>query len=157
MRIRRVFVMAMIVAVTAGLHAQATPNFAGTWVFNVAKSRNLGPMTALEDTLTISQTPTELVIKDSSLFQGQQDSRELHYNLTGTATTNEGPMGDRNETVATWENGALVTTWTRDGSVAGTKSVMTERRTLSADGKSMSVESKRGANPPVVMVFDRRS
>jgi hypothetical protein len=52
--------------------------------------------------------------------------------------------------------GKLVATWTRDGAVAGTKSVMTETRSLSTDGKTMSVESARGANPPLVMVFDRR-
>jgi hypothetical protein len=65
-------------------------------------------------------------------------------------------MGDRNETVAKWIDGKLVSTWTRDGAVAGTKSVMTETRSLSADGKTMSVESARGANPPLVMVFDKR-
>jgi hypothetical protein len=152
----RVFVIGTIVAATAGLHGQSTPDFAGKWVLNPAKSKNLGMMAALEDTLTISQTPTELAIKDDSSFQGQQGSRELHYNLAGKATTNEGPMGDRNETVAKWAGGKLVTTWTRDGAVAGTTSVMTETRSLSADRKTMTVESVRGANPPLVMVFDKR-
>jgi hypothetical protein len=156
MKTRRVFVIGVLMAATAGLHGQSAPNFAGKWVLNAAKSKNLGMMAALEDTLTISQTPTELVIKDDSSFQGQHNSRELHYNLTGKTSTNEGPMGDRNETVAKWMGGTLVATWTRDGAVAGTKSVMTEARSLSGDGKTMTVESARGANPPLVMVFDRR-
>ncbi|HEX7137836.1 MAG TPA: hypothetical protein VF219_08320 [Vicinamibacterales bacterium] len=152
----RVFVIAIMVAATAGLHGQSTSSFAGKWALNTGKSRNLGMMATLEDTLTISQTSTELVIKDDSSFQGRQNSRELHYNLTGKSTTNEGPMGDRNETVAKWIDGKLVTTWTRDGAVAGTTSVMTETRSLSADGKTMTVESARGSNPPLVMVFDKR-
>ncbi len=156
MKTWRVFVIGITLAATAALHGQSTPNFAGKWVLNAGKSKNLGMMAALEDTLTISQTPTELVIKDDSSFQGRQNSRELRYNLAGKATTNEGPMGDRNETVAKWMDGKLVTTWTRDGAVAGTKSVMTETRSLSADGKTMSVESARGANPPLVIVFDKR-
>jgi hypothetical protein len=157
MKVWRVFVIMNVVAATAGLHGQATPNFAGKWALNTSKSRNLGMMAALEDTLTISQTSTELVIKDDSSFQGQQNSRELHYNLTGKTTTNEGPMGDRNETVARWIDGKLVVTWTRDGAVAGTKSVMTETRSLSNDGKTMTVESARGSTPPLVMVFDKKS
>src|SRR2546426_8808608 len=141
MKTWRVCVIGIIVVAAAGLHGQVTPNFAGKWVLNTSKSRNLGMMAALEDTLTISQTPTELVIKDDSSFQGQRNSRELHYSLSGKTTTNEGPMGDRSETVAEWMDGKLVATWTRDGAVAGTKSVMTETRTLSGDGKTMTVES----------------
>jgi hypothetical protein len=151
-----VCVIGMIGGATAALHGQPAPNFSGKWVLNTAKGKNLGMMAALEDTVTISQTPAELVIKDSSSFQGRENTRELHYDLTGKTTSNEGPMGERSETVARWVDGKLVTTWTRDGAVAGTKSVMTETRSLSTDGKTMSVESARGANPPVVMVFDRR-
>jgi hypothetical protein len=160
MRSWRVCVTGVVVAIIGGaaaaLHGQPAPNFSGKWVLNTAKGKNLGMMAALEDTLTISQTPAELVIKDSSSFQGQQNTRELHYDLTGKTTANEGPMGERSETVARWMEGKLVATWTRDGAVAGTKSVMTETRSLSTDGKTMSVESARGANPPLVMVYDRR-
>ena len=156
MKTWRVFVIGVILAATAGLNGQSTPTFAGKWVLNTAKGKNLGMMAALENTLTISQTPAELVIKDDSSFQGQKNTRELRYDLTGQPTTNEGPMGDRNETVAKWTDGKLVATWTREGAVAGTKSVMTETRSLSSDGKTMSVESARGTNPPMVMVFDKR-
>jgi hypothetical protein len=143
-------------AAPGGLLGQSPPNFSGKWALDTAKSKNLGMMATLEDTLTISQTAAALVIKDDSTFQGQKNSRELRYDLTGKATTNEGPMGDRNETVAKWVDGKLVTTWTRDGAVAGTKSVMTETRSLSADGKTMSVESVRGTNPALVMVYDKK-
>jgi hypothetical protein len=156
MRSRRWLVIGAIASISVALQGQSTTNFSGTWVLNTGKSRNLGMMAALENTLTISQTPTALVIKDDSSFQGQKNSRELRYDLTGRVTTNEGPMGDRSDTVAKWTGGKLVTTWTRDGAVAGTKSVMTETRSLSVDGRTMSVESVRGANPSLVMVFDKR-
>jgi hypothetical protein len=40
--------------------------------------------------------------------------------------------------------------------VAGTKVSRTETRWLSADGKAMSVQTVRGENKPVIMVFDRK-
>jgi hypothetical protein len=138
------------------VRARAPTNFSGTWALNASKSKNLAMMSTLQTTLTISQTPTALVIKDVSSFQGQQSTRELHYDLTGKATTNEGPMGDRNETVTKWVGGSLVATWTAEGAVAGTKVVRTETRSLSADGKIMTVESVRGTNTPLVMVFDKK-
>ena len=148
--------ISLVVICATSVSAQKAPDFSGRWELNTSKSQNLGMMAALHDTLIITQTPTALVIKDASTFQGQANARELRYDLTGKAVSNDGPMGDHNETVAAWMNGALVTTWTKEGAVAGTTSVMTETRSLSADGKTMSVESKRGANPPLVMVFDKQ-
>jgi hypothetical protein len=144
------------IGLTASVAAQSPPVFTGTWVLNTAKSQNLGMMSALQDTLTISQTPARLAITDASSFQGQTNTRELQYDLTGKPTTNDGPMGDKNETVATWRAGTLVSTWTSQGAVAGTKVVRTETRSLSADGKTMTLQTVRGNNPPVIMVFDRK-
>ena len=152
-RIVAIFVVAIVSA--AMLHAETT-NFSGKWTLNTAKSKNLGMMSTLEDTLTISQTVTELVITDTSAFMGQQNTRQLRYSLEGKTTVNEGPMGDRNDTISKWVDGKLVSSWTRDGAVAGTKSVMTETRSLSADGKTMSVKSARGTAAPLVMVFEKR-
>lgn len=145
-----------LVVLAAAVSAQPQPNFSGTWVLNTAKSQNLGMMAALKDTLTISQSAQALVIHDVSSFQGQENTRELRYDLAGKATSNDGPMGDRNDTVAQWVAGKLVATWTRDGAVAGTKTVMTETRSISPDGRTMSVESARGASAPMIMVFEKR-
>ena len=144
------------VCLVAGVSAQSTPNFSGTWSLNTSKGQNLGMMTSMELTETVTQTPTELRMKDMSSFQGQDRTRELRYDLAGVPTINEGPMGDKSETVAKWSGDKLVTTWTSEGAVAGTKVVRTETRSLSADGKTMTVESVRGTNPPVVMVFERQ-
>ena len=142
--------------VVGAASAQPVTNFTGRWTLNTAKSRNLGMMAALKDTVTIAQTTSELVIHHTSSFQGRDNTRELRYDLTGKAVANDGPMGDHNETVARWVDGKIVTTWTRDGAVAGTKSVMTETRSLSADGKTMTLESVRGQSPAVVMVYDKQ-
>ena len=144
------------VCLAAAVSAQSTPNFSGTWAMNTSKGQNLGMMTSMQITEIVTQTPTELRMKDMSTFQGQDRTRELRYDLTGVPTVNEGPMGDESETVAKWSGDKLVTTWTSEGAVAGTKVVRTETRSLSADGKTMAVESARGTNPPVVMVFERR-
>jgi hypothetical protein len=148
-------IMLTACAVTT-MRAQANPNFSGTWVFNAARSGNIGMMATMEDTVTIVQTSALVTITDRARMQGQDSTRETHFDLTGKAATNLGPMGDRNETVAGWANRKLVVTWTADGAIAGTRIVRTETRSLSADGKTMTVESVRGGNAPIVMVFDKR-
>jgi hypothetical protein len=48
-------------------------------------------------------------------------------------------------------------TWTAEGAVAvGPKTVRKETRTIFADGKTMTVESVRGADAPIVMVFEKK-
>jgi hypothetical protein len=153
---KRMAVVSLLLCLVTVVSAQSVPNFSGRWVLNAAKGKNLGMMSALKDTLDISQTTKELVIHDTSSFQGRDNTRELRYDLTGKAVPNDGPMGDHNETTAKWVDGKIVATWTRDGAVAGTKSVMTETRSLSADGKTMTLESVRGESPAVVMVFEKQ-
>ena len=149
-------VVLLAVAAPASSHAQASPDFKGTWVLNTSRSKNIGMMSTLQDTVTIAQTAAEVTIKDQSSFQGQERTRELHYDLTGKPETNEGPMGDRSETVSKWVGDKLVTTWTSEGAVAGTKVIRTETRSLADGGKTMIVESVRGSNPPLSMVFERK-
>jgi hypothetical protein len=156
MKLRTLVLSLSLLILGLSLSAQAPANFAGTWVLNTAKGKNLGMMASLQDTVQISQTATELVVRHSSSFQGQPNTRELRYALDGKAVMNDGPMGDHNDTVAKWVGRTLVTTWTKEGAVAGTTSVMTETRSLSSDGKTMSLESVRGSNAPVVMVYERQ-
>jgi hypothetical protein len=65
-------------------------------------------------------------------------------------------MGDPNQTVTKWVGTTLETTWTRDGAVAGTKSVSQETRWLSDSGKTMSDQYARGSKDPMVIVFDKQ-
>ena len=58
--------------------------------------------------------------------------------------------------IAKWVNGKLVVTWTSEGAVAGSTTVKTETRWLSADGNEMSVETARANKPPMVLVYDKQ-
>jgi len=150
------FGTALGVGFAVALTAQSAPNFSGTWIFNPAQSRNLGMMAELQDTVTIEQTSSQITITDHSTMRGQSSTREVRFDLAGKPTANAGPMGDQNETVAKWQDGKLVVTWTADGAVAGTKVVRTETRALSPDGRTMTVESVRGSTAPLVMVFEKK-
>jgi hypothetical protein len=136
--------------------AFAATDFSGTWSLNVSKSRNIGMMSTMQITLKISQTANEIIVSELAKFNGQDRTRELHYDLSGKSKANTGPMGDPSGTVSKWAGSALETTWTQDGAVAGTKVVRTETRSLSDDGKTMSDEFVRGSNPPMILVFDRQ-
>jgi hypothetical protein len=145
-----------VVLFVCSVSTQPFPNFSGTWIFNPARSQNIGMMASLEDTATIVQTLEQLTISDRARMQDQDSTRELRFDLGGKPVMNAGPMGDQNETVAKWRGSMLVVTWTADGAIAGTKVVRTETRSLSADGRTMTVESVRGSTAPVVMVYDKR-
>ena len=138
------------------LASAATPDFSGTWEFNAGRSKNVGMMAAMQSTAAIQQTAALLTEKDHSVMNGQPSDHETRYDLKGKDASNEDFMGVKNVTVSHWDDGKLVTTWTSEGAVSGTKVVRTETRSLSADGRTMTVESKRGSNPPIVMVYDKK-
>jgi hypothetical protein len=149
-------VILLVGVLFSGTPALAATDFSGTWSMNVAKSKNIGMMSSMQITLTIKQTANELIVSEFSKFNGQERTRELHYDLSGKSAANTGPMGDPNETVTKWAGSALETSWTGEGAVAGTKVVRTETRSLSSDGKTMSDEYVRGSNPAMVLVFDKQ-
>jgi hypothetical protein len=138
------------------LSTLAAADFSGTWVMNVSKSKNLGMMSSMQITLKIEQTQNSLKVIETTKFNGQDQVRELHYDLTGKSAANNGPMGDPNQTVTKWAGTTLETTWAQDGAVAGTKSVGQETRWLSDFGKTMSDQYARGSKDPMVIVFDKQ-
>jgi hypothetical protein len=107
-------------------------------------------------TSTVQQTASLVTIKDESKFMGQESIRNTRYDLGGKPAPNQNFMGENAETVTRWVGDKLVTTWKTEGAIAGTTVIRTETRSLSSDGKTMTLESVRGSNPPVVMVFDRQ-
>jgi hypothetical protein len=151
----KIGVLVICLASVAGF-AGKHPDFSGTWTFNAEKSKNVGMMSDMKLTQTIEQSSTSLDVASDSTFQGSNQQMKTHYDLTGKAAPNDSPMAGPSETVSKWDGNRLVTTWTSKGAVAGTTSVRTETMFLSPDGKSMSLESVRGSNPPIVMVFDKK-
>jgi hypothetical protein len=136
--------------------AAGRSDFSGTWEFNTDKSKNIGMMAQMKLLLSIQQSDAALDITARSTYQGKDQENKTHLDLSGSPATNESPMGGPAETVSKWDGSKLVTTWTSDSAVAGKKVVRTETRSLSPDGKVMMVESVRGSNPPIVMVFEKK-
>jgi hypothetical protein len=134
----------------------AQPSFSGKWEFNVAQSKNVGMMAQMKLTSTVQQTCDEMIITNVSVLDGKEQASELRFDLTGKPAPNKAPMEAPAETVTKWDGNRMVTTWTSAGSVAGTKTVRTETRSLSDDGRTMTVESRRGQSRAIVMVYDRK-
>jgi hypothetical protein len=147
-----------MLCITAGVaFAAEHANFSGSWEFNAEKSNNVGMMSQMKMIQTIEQSETVLDVHTHATFQGKDDDSKTHYDLTGKPASNESPMGGPAETVTKWQAGKLVTTWTSESAVAGgPKVVRNETRSLSADGKTMTVESVRGSSPALVMVFEKK-
>ena len=150
--------MIMVLCLFAGMALAADhANFAGSWQFNPEKSKNIGMMSQMKMVQTIEQSQSALDVTSHTTFQGQEQDSKTHYDLTGKSATNDSPMGGPAETIAKWEGGNIVTVWTSESAVAGgPKVVRTETRSLSGDGKTMTVESVRGSNPALVMVFEKK-
>ncbi len=146
----------LAVALTVAVPLIAQQDFSGKWEFNAAKSQNIGMMAAMKLIATVKQDSREMVITNVSNFNGREQSSETRLDLTGKPVPNKNPMEAMADTVTKWDGKILVTTWTSPGSIAGSTSVRTETRTLSADGRTMTVESRRGKQPPMVMVYDRK-
>jgi hypothetical protein len=155
MRLKHVVASLCFVAVAA--FAAEHSSFSGTWELDPGKSKNLGMMAQMKMSQAIEQSDTSLDVAIHTVFQGRDDDSKTHYDLTGKPAINESPMGGQAETVSKWDGGKLVTTWTSESAVAGgPRVVRTETRSLSSDGKTMTVESVRGSNAPLVMVFDKK-
>jgi hypothetical protein len=152
----KMFIPALFL-IAAVAFAQKHSDFSGSWQFNPEKSQNVGMMSQMKMTQTIEQSDSSLDVTTHSTFQGNDGESKAHYDLTGKAATNESPMGGPSETVSKWDGGKLVTTWTSESAVAGgPKVVRTETRLLSSDGKTMTVQSVRGSNSPLVMIFEKK-
>ena len=80
-------------ALTSVALAAGAPDFSGQWKLNAAKSTNLGMMAAVQQTVSITQSPAEMKLVEASDFQGQKSGRTLRYDLKGAPVMNEGGMG----------------------------------------------------------------
>jgi hypothetical protein len=144
---RSVMLFGLALSLAAGTAtAQDHPDFSGTWKLNQIKSDAApgrggqmgGPR---EITLTITQTADLLTIEQAM----GQNSRKVEYKLDGSESTNPGMRGGESKSTAKWDGKSLVieTTATFDGP-NGSMTVKTkEVRTLSDDGKTMTVTTTR--------------
>jgi hypothetical protein len=144
------------VILNGSILAADTPALTGTWIFKAEKSKGVGMMSAVAITTDITQTGSLLKVHETTVSQGREQKHDNIYDTAGAPKTNESPMGDSSSTVSHWENNKLITTWTATGAVAGTSVVRTETRSVSPDGKTMTVEWSRDGKTSMVMVFERQ-
>lgn len=90
--------------------------------------------------LVVVQTPAMLIVEQ----QSERGSRAATYRLDGEESSGAGPRGERTSR-SRWDGAALVTEGTQAVSTPRGDFSMefTERRTLSADGRTMTVETTR--------------
>ena len=145
-----------VLGLTLGAAAMAAPDFSGDWVFNNEKGENLGMVKSVKESVVIGQTAEKLTLDFTSTFMGSTTKRQVNYDLTGKPVPNQGAMGDKATTVARWDGDSLVVTWTSEGALPGSKNEKVETRTLSTDGKVMSVATARPNKPTMILVYEKK-
>ena len=148
-------VLALLTAAVV-MPASQSADFSGTWVFNPAKSQNLGMMAQMEMTAIIHQDQSELIEKIDATMMGQRQVQEIRLALDGKPVPNENYMGEKSITVTRWDGPKLITTWTTPGAVPGSTHTSTETRSLSPGGQALIVRTLRAGKPDVVMVYDKK-
>ena len=134
--------LALVIAVPFMGRAQTRPDFSGTWTFDEAKSDpapagrggggrgrglGLGAGAGTSGPVVIAQTATDITIGANTI------------KFDGSETTITGGRGGAARAKASWEGAQLVITSSLD--VRGFSVTTKEVRSLSADGKVMTVET----------------
>ncbi|HEX3748582.1 MAG TPA: hypothetical protein VHW09_31860 [Bryobacteraceae bacterium] len=121
----------------AALPALANPNFTGDWKLNPTKSA-FGDFPA-PDSMSIKVDHAEPKLTTVSKQSGQMGDVEMHatYTTDGKECTNEGFQGAPMKSVVKWDGDTLgIDT---KGQFGDTDFTMTQKWTLSADGKTLTV------------------
>jgi hypothetical protein len=158
--------------------AQSRPDFTGTWVRSLSKSKNnRWPLGTALVTLTILHHEPEIKITRKSDLRGKETIIEGLYYTDGRGENNSarfqgvvslgvpgqtGEMrprparGSDTRSKTKWEANKLVSRWTFTTEVLGNWVDMdvTEKRELSADGKTLTITTSFG-RPALTEVFDR--
>ncbi len=152
--------LAAVLGVAPAVVAQQRPDFSGTWRLNAEKSDAPGRPggEAMQNlTVTIVQTGDSLVIAQTVGGQG----RTIVQYFDGKPHTGPGARGGTMTSTSRWDGGSLVSEGSMNmetprGAMAVT---FKETRTLSADGKTMTVvttnETPRGERTRT-MVFEKQ-
>jgi len=136
---KRVLLLAFAAAVVLpfAVRAQSKPDFSGTWTLDASKSdapMGRGGRGGAAGPMTIAQDANSLTQK-----RGEQT---LVYKLDGSESSNEVTGRGGTQTVkskAKWDGAKLVIESTRE--IQGFSLTTKEERTLSADGKEMTIQT----------------
>lgn len=142
-------------ATTLATAANAPAKFSGNWKFDPSQSKNVGMMAQGSIDTVVTQSKFQVAVDDTSLFNGQKDTQHTVYDLRGKPVANTSMMAGAATTRSHWQGGHRITEWQSAGAIAGTVNKRIETRYLSADGKTMYVESARQGQDPMVIVFTK--
>jgi hypothetical protein len=146
----------LVLFFVAGVYAaSAQVNFSGNWTFDPAQSKNVGMMAGAKIQTTVTQSKARVVVDDNSVFNGQTDTQHTVYDLIGKPVTNTLTMAGQATARSHWDGARLITDWESPGAIAGTMVKRIETRYLSADGKTMYLQSVRPGKDPMIMVFTK--
>ena len=123
--------------------ALAAPNFSGSWKINAAKSKSGGqfPLPERFERKITHADPAVQVTTIRTGFQGGEDiTQEAKYSTDGKETKNPFFGDSEMKSVAKWEGDIL--TIHSSASTPNGDFTITERWTLSADGKTLEAVTK---------------
>jgi len=123
--------------VLAVLPALAKPNFTGDWKLNASKS-TFGEM-PVPDSMTYKITHADPKLSTATKQSGQMGEFEMQatYTTDGKESTNQGFGGSTIKSVVKWDGDNLVIE--SKGHFGDNEFTMTEKWTLSADGKTLNI------------------
>jgi hypothetical protein len=129
------FALAAAIVLPFTARAQAKPDFTGTWTLDAAKSDapGRGGRGGAQGPITVTQ--------DANTLTQKRGEQTLVYKLDGSESSNEVQGRGGVQTVkskAKWEGAKLVIESTRE--IQGFALTTKEERTLSADGKEMTIQ-----------------
>jgi hypothetical protein len=150
MKNRRLFVICLLTTAAALRPQDSKPNLSGRWVMNATKSTGRNPKACEE---TIDHKEPALTITTVSEDPRGQSKSFVKLTADGRDSVND-INGNEFHAKSHWESARLVTVVTGDRGLT-----MTEVRSLSADGKTQTVESFMGtsrATPMATRVMEKQ-
>jgi hypothetical protein len=150
------FVTAFVLVAAGAAIAQSTPDFSGIWAMNAAQS-NFGGMPAPSSlTQTVTQDPS--AVKVAVKQSGDFGDMAMDFTFTTDGKENVNQVADMAvKSTAKWDGPVLAIDSTMD--IQGSPMTMSDRWTLSGDGKQLTVDrhvtSAMGAGDAKI-VFDKQ-
>ncbi|MFB3902179.1 MAG: hypothetical protein ACE15E_01895 [Acidobacteriota bacterium] len=129
--------LAILLPALCASYVAGKPNFSGDWKLNAAKSDFGGMPVPTRFEQKIAHNEPELKISFTFVGEFGEFTADSVYTTDGKECVNTSTMGQSKSTVS-WEGDALVVVTKMD--MQGTEVTMTNRYSLSEDGKTLTVQ-----------------
>ena len=137
MRLSKALVIALLLLSATTLSAQSKPNFSGEWTLVPAKS-DFGMMPPPSSGVQkVTHNEPQLKVVSTQTSDQGTNTTESTYTTDGKECVNKGFMDSEMKSTAKWDGDVLVIDSKMD--MQGNAITITNRWTLAADGKSLTV------------------